>query len=305
MVFPRLTGASKTILSEASPRRQLESVSEITQDFSMEPRDVDINDAGAIHIDLILGSCAGLLHLESSTDDETNKSRGNSDKLLHFVHCTVQEYMIQMQADLFAGADSDMANTCMQYLSIGIWDDLVTLLGYAAHFWVVHVARVANLDSNMVLKVYSRHARSFFAHAVASIHGATNVLSLLLASNLPLNAEVKGWTPLSIAAAYDQTQCIAMLLAAGARACARTVCRSIVSINDAGWSNEQFMAYLLAMPVITALKLNRIYEMETQYENRDPTWVQASQERPICGGYFEEWKPGRPLFYEYSIQGEQ
>jgi hypothetical protein len=106
--------------------------------------------------ELLISTCAGLVHVEK----ETNR--------LQFVHSTAQEYILATKSSQYPDCDAQLAHTCIQFLSLDMskmrHDSLTPaqfriiiptfpFLRYAACYWGLHVRLAAGQESRASLRV--------------------------------------------------------------------------------------------------------------------------------------------------------
>jgi ankyrin repeat protein len=236
----------RTIFWIACSRRAL-TVSEITQALSIESEDESLDEGGIIDIQIILESCAGLIHLQAvSSDLDLEYGPFCNEDTLHFTHHTMQEYMSEGRAGPLSNSHCDIANTCLTYLCFktfrfGIPNPLNNpFLAYAAPFWPAHTTFVDNgLDYELIGTLISRRYPALsktwlqfafrgtfgrahrnippgFAVAAVAKHGASNVLRYLLDKGIPVNVMFRSrWTPLIICIQSRNYACAELIVANG------------------------------------------------------------------------------------------
>lgn len=112
---------------------------ELQQALAVEPGDVRFDEDGVPDIGLVISVCAGIVEIRE------NNTMG-------LVHYTAQEYLERRSVDFFPGAQTEIARTCLTYISFDEFSqgpspnddafhdrmEACPLLQYASRYWVHH-----------------------------------------------------------------------------------------------------------------------------------------------------------------------
>ena len=218
--------------------------------LSVEPGDTSLDPDGLLDPIIILATTAGLVHLQADTVGAEALYLGD-DQTVRFVHYTVQEYLIRNHSRLFPEGNLDICHTCLIYLG---FDDFLLkssdlkhsnqikfpFLVYAVQNWIAHASTTQfGLISEYVQKIVSPRTPQLchnwlrialydilglydeipigFAVGIVCYQGALNVVQILLNTNIPINVQLpRKWTPLKVAVRSNHSDCVALLLGAGA-----------------------------------------------------------------------------------------
>jgi hypothetical protein len=137
---------AKKVLSWAFHAKRILSTAELQHAVAVEPGKPELNKKFIPNIEIIGSICAGLVTIDTQSD------------VVRLVHYTTQEYFEQTQKDWFPNAETDIAMTCVTYLSFHTFESgfcqtdeefeerlqLNPLYDYAAQNWGHH-ARAASL----------------------------------------------------------------------------------------------------------------------------------------------------------------
>jgi len=212
-------------------------VEELCQALAVEIGSPDLNQDNIPPISTLLGCCQGLVIVDK---------RASKVRLIHF---SLKEYLCA-RPDLFAGAHSTMAETCLTYLnsqhvnSIPLrLDDIqkVPFLEYSSVYWGVHAKReLSDRAKSFAIKLFSQYSNHISARALledqvechwifgppeddfvftglhcASIFGIVELASALIGmEDCDLNQrDSLGFTPLIWASQYGHEGMVELLLA--------------------------------------------------------------------------------------------
>ncbi|KAK0726051.1 ankyrin repeat-containing domain protein [Lasiosphaeris hirsuta] len=211
---------------------------EVQHALAVEPGDTAPDEEGMSEEDIVISICAGLV----TVDRESS--------VVRLVHYTAQEYFETAFADRLSQFQTDVAATCVTYLSFssvmdarsgGLESHLkqYALLPYVARYWADHVREVeaeATLKESALgfltddakrvswyrVSYRIKHGFEINASSLAkytALHAASRlglsgtVTSLLLRPDVDVNAlDMRGDTPLHAAAAEGQEAVVQILL---------------------------------------------------------------------------------------------
>ena len=208
------------------------NVDELCHALAVEIGSSDINTNNIPSIRTVLGCCQGLAAVD----------RGSST--IRLIHFTLKEYLSR-HVDVFDGAHSKIAETCLTYLNFQAIKDLSvspsrdpgdkTILRYASLYWgshmrIEHSDRARNLtldllaqcENHISIKLlwesarerYHDSAKPFSALHCASYFGIAQVtIDLIRTKRWDVNErDSGGLTPLMWAARYGREEVVKLLL---------------------------------------------------------------------------------------------
>ena len=125
------------------------TVAELQHALAVTLGESHLDKEALIDEDLLVAVCAGIVAVDGRSG------------IIRLVHHTTQEYLEQIRQDLFPTAHVEIARTCLTYLSFeeiasglhyGSFDFLTQLrlfpfVGYAYHFWSLHLGLAADEEA--------------------------------------------------------------------------------------------------------------------------------------------------------------
>jgi len=129
---------AKRVLSWISCAKRPLTVLEIQHALAVEPGIMNIDEEALIEEDLLVSVCLGLVTIEEESS------------IIRLVHFTTQEYFQRTRIDYFPTAETDIAMSCLTYLSFSGYAELLfshhrtelrdqyPLLPYVATYWATH-----------------------------------------------------------------------------------------------------------------------------------------------------------------------
>jgi ankyrin repeat protein len=207
--------AKKAICWVTSALRPLTD-EELTQALSYVPGDTDVDLTGSIDVSLLIEVCDGMLHLEPPTVTSTS-----TRPVISFTHASVADYISENVT--IKAAHSDLANTCLGYLSLeDLKADDIQLnrharyhfLDYAMTHWANHASRSGEEIKLTCLLKFARKSPSALFEAAK--WGLDDALHYLLENSISPNRCHQTQRPLTVAAIYGRLLCVSYLVEAGA-----------------------------------------------------------------------------------------
>jgi hypothetical protein len=124
------------------------TVKELQHALAVEPDSKAIDEEALLDETIMVSVCAGIVTI----DQESN--------IIRLVHYTTEEYFHRKRLDRFPTGQTDIARTCLTYLSFDVFKvgyassdeqmdarlEEYPLLQYVAQYWGVHAASGAELD---------------------------------------------------------------------------------------------------------------------------------------------------------------
>ena len=143
---------------------------ELQYAVSIEPGDKDLDEEALPDEDYLLSVCAGLVTVDVQSS------------VIRLVHYTAQECFERNGDNLFPNAETELAATCMTYVSF----DVIDVMGFWQSFWENqstpdHLTRLSDVAGNTFLD----HAAEFWDSCTQSIStGTTSQITRFPRSNV-------------------------------------------------------------------------------------------------------------------------
>jgi ankyrin repeat protein len=232
-----LRGLAKQVLSWITCVKRPLTTVELQHALAVEVGEEELDEENLPEIEDMVSVCAGLVTVDEESD------------IIRLVHYTTQEYFERAQKDWFPDAETDIANTCITYLSFNTFESgfcrtekefearlrLNPLYDYAARNWGHH-ARAASTEMAILAFLESEAKVSSSSQALIAsgsrygysqkvpkqmtgIHLAAYfglgeaMVALLKNGHDPNSKDSGGRTPLSWAAANGHEAVVKLLLA--------------------------------------------------------------------------------------------
>jgi hypothetical protein len=289
---------AKQVLSWITCAKRPLTTSELQHALAVEVDASELDEDNLSQIEDMVSVCAGLV----TVDEESG--------IIRLVHYTTQEYFERMQYRWFPNSESDIATTCVTYLSFSVFEcgfcqtdaefeerlRLNRLYDYAAKNWGHHAREASTLcrgvmqfltgkgqidASNQVLTVSERHIwypgySQAFPKQMSGLHlaayfGVEDAVRDLL-NSMDQNLEDNyGGTLLLIAAMNGHEGTVRLLLEKGADVDAR--------------DHDDYTALLLTVESRRADIVKLLLEKGANVNAMDTQWRQTSQSRAAANGH--------------------
>ena len=229
--------AKRVLLWITCAKRPL-TTSELQCALAVEVDEVELDEENLAEIQIIVEVCAGLVTVDKDSS------------IIRLVHYTTQEYFERTQYKLSLNAESEVATSCVTYLSFDAFESgpcqtddefekrlqLYKLYDYASHYWAHH-ARIASTIAPGVISFLKRNAQveasvqgllavkeysQYFPRQMTGLHlaaslGVKPAVQLLLEEGTNMEAaDQDGWTPLRGASRNGHVEVVRLLLEKGA-----------------------------------------------------------------------------------------
>ncbi|KAI9745907.1 MAG: hypothetical protein M1818_000588 [Claussenomyces sp. TS43310] len=233
--------AQKVLAWITCAKRRLTTL-ELQRALAVNVKDTELNPKNHVQINDMVSVCAGLV----AVDEES--------KIIRLVHYTTQEYFERTQEHWFPNAETEIATTCITYLSFDAFEAgfcqtgeeleerfrLYQFFEYAAKNWGHHAREALTLKqpfdqaalvflrsktkveaSSQVLSAYqfSRQVPMVTGMHLAAYFGARAIVQMLLEKDAEVDPkDIQGQTPLFQAAKGGHEAIVRLLLEKGAEA---------------------------------------------------------------------------------------
>ena len=237
--MPGFQQLAKKVLSWITCAKRPLTTSELRHALAVKPDDSELDEDNLRDIEHMVSVCAGLVTVDESS-------------IIRLVHYTTQEYFERTQRDWLSSAESDIATTCVTYLSFRVFKSGFCrtdkefeerlrsnrLYDYAACNWGYHAYKAATLIQTITdflnsdihvqasvqammvdkrisgLPGYSQNAPMYMRGPhLAAYFGLKNAMNALLTHRYDLDSKDDyGRTPLSRAAEGGHEAVVKLLL---------------------------------------------------------------------------------------------
>ncbi|KAJ7241252.1 ankyrin repeat-containing domain protein [Mycena rebaudengoi] len=125
--------ARRTLIWVANAKRSL-TVVELQEALAIDPASKALDADGLLDIEIILSVCVGLAIVDVS----------QYSRIARLVHLTIQEYLDRVQPIRFPGAQTEITQHCLAYISYNdprnLYEQRGLLLSYASYYCLLHAA---------------------------------------------------------------------------------------------------------------------------------------------------------------------